>query len=416
MIEAGVAQAEVTPPAGLAMAGFAARTAPASGSHDALTVRAVALGSCVILVADVIGVDRDFCARIGAALGLGPEQLMIAASHTHGGPASMPGRLSLTADPGFMEQLAQGCIQAAKAALAARAPTRLRLGSAAEPGFAKNRRHADGPVDRVMPILRLEREDGTPYALLTICACHPVVLGADNLLWTADYPYYFRAAIERALPGVMAITATGFCGDVNTGHSAAASLSTAPQAMRTYAQAQKMGEALAEAVLAAPLERLEADHIEGSAAEVSLNFRPAQKSGAEEAAAWRAEAASAPPQRAQILQLWADWAEARLDAPGPYLAQVQSFALGPVRLIGLPGEIFAQAALDLRAGLSSHPAFLFGYAGDNPGYIAPAAEYPFGGYEIDEAHRLYGLPAGFDAGSSERLVEAALKISRPLAA
>ena len=34
MIEAGVAVVDITPPAGLVMAGFGARTEPATGAHD----------------------------------------------------------------------------------------------------------------------------------------------------------------------------------------------------------------------------------------------------------------------------------------------------------------------------------------------------------------------------------------------
>ena len=42
MLKAGIAVVDITPPPGLAMAGFGARTEPALGAHDALTVRALA--------------------------------------------------------------------------------------------------------------------------------------------------------------------------------------------------------------------------------------------------------------------------------------------------------------------------------------------------------------------------------------
>lgn len=37
-------------------------------------------------------------------------------------------------------------------------------------------------------------------AVVTAYACHPVVLAADNRLWTADYPCYLRKALEAAYP------------------------------------------------------------------------------------------------------------------------------------------------------------------------------------------------------------------------
>ena len=78
-------------------------------------------------------------------------------------------------------------------------------------------------------------------------------------------------------------------------------------------------------------------------------------------------------------------------------------------LIGLPGELFVQSALRLRNSITREgiaaesPVFIIAYADDNPGYIPPSAEYRFGGYEVDEAHRFYGLGATFAPGSAERL-------------
>ncbi|HEY9348610.1 MAG TPA: hypothetical protein VIQ53_24995, partial [Inquilinus sp.] len=64
LVQAGAAVIDVTPSAGLAMSGFAARTSPATGVHDPLTVRAVAVGGTAIVVADAIGLHDDSCHRI----------------------------------------------------------------------------------------------------------------------------------------------------------------------------------------------------------------------------------------------------------------------------------------------------------------------------------------------------------------
>jgi hypothetical protein len=54
-----------------------------------------------------------------------------------------------------------------------------------------------------------------------------------------------------------------------------------------------------------------------------------------------------------------------------------------------------------------------GYADDCPGYFpAGREEYPDGGYEVEDAHRYYGAPAPFAAGSLERLVEVAASLAR----
>ena len=66
MIQVGASIIDITPPKGMAMAGFAARTAVAEGDHDALTVRALVVEDTAVVTIDVIGVDADFSARARA--------------------------------------------------------------------------------------------------------------------------------------------------------------------------------------------------------------------------------------------------------------------------------------------------------------------------------------------------------------
>ncbi len=419
MIRAGAAVIDITPPEGLAMAGFGARMAGARGAHDRLGVRALVVGDTALVTADVIGVDAALSARVRAACCLPARNVVVAALHNHGGPVSMPGRLSAPADPAWMARFEAALVAAIDTAAAARRPVTIRAGHAPDPGFAKNRRHPGGPVDGVLPVLRFDRADGAPLAILTSYGCHPVVLGADNLLWTADYPHALRARLEAALPGAVAIFATGCAGDVNTGHSAQASLTQAAQPARTFAEAARIGAGLAEAVLAAPLAPVSGP---AGAAEthLALPFARREADPAGLARDWRAQAATAPPVQAHLLRIWADWADALPETPpAPLPARVSVLDWAGARLIALPGEIFAQTALDLRARLArdhNGPIFVLAYADDNPGYIPPRAEHAIGGYEVEEAHRFYGLPAGFAPGAAELLADAACAASETGAA
>jgi hypothetical protein len=85
---------------------------------------------------------------------------------------------------------------------------------------------------------------------------------------------------------------------------------------------------------------------------------------------------------------------------------VTALRWGAVTILGLPGEIFAAQGLALR---DRWPGLLVPatFAEDNPGYICPAPEHPHGGYEVDDAHRYYGLPSGFAPGAAEVLFQAA---------
>lgn len=410
MIRAGVAVVDITPPAGLAMSGFAARMQPATGAHDPLTVRALVIGDTAFAVADVIGIDADLSRRVRLACGLPPERVTLAATHTHGGPVSMTGRLANTADPAFLARLEAAFVSALRQAAASMQPVTLHGGTGEEPGIARNRRHTGGPVDTGVPVLRLDREDGSVLAVLVSYACHPVVLSSDNLLWTADYPHYVRQTLETALPGAVAIFATGCAGDVNTGHSAAASLQTASNPLRSFAQAERIGHAVAASALAARLHPL-GDTLSARESFTELGCAPNGDLTAQ-LGLWRAERASAEPARAGILEIWIDWAT-RLarENPPPITERVTAAVWGGARLLALPGEIFAETARHLRQTIGTgHPGplFIIGYADDNPGYIPPEGEFAFGGYEVAEAHRFYGLPAGLAPRSAERLATAVL--------
>ena len=407
MIRVGAAVIDITPPAGQAMAGFAARSDPAKGAHDPLTVRALAVEGTALVTVDVIGIDAGLSARARSRCALPDAAITIVATHTHGGPVSMAGRLSVRADPAYIHRIEDAVVQAVDQALANQTPARILGGTGAEPGFASNRRQPGGPVDGGVPVLRFEDDEGTPVAFLLSYACHPVVLGPDNLLWTGDYPYFARAALEAEFPGAVAIFATGCAGDVNTGHSAAASLTNAANPDRSFARAEVIGVGIARSAINARLTEVfgSVGHAEVSS-ELSFEQR---ESGAPDALAeaWRA-AASGPN---AIEAIWATWAETTMGrdlAPRP--ARVTALHWGGAGIVALPGEIFASTALEMRDKLATDgPLFLLSYADDNPGYIPPMSDYAKGGYEVDEAHRFYGMGATVAPGVAEHLAKAGCK-------
>ncbi|MBB3593290.1 hypothetical protein FHX08_003693 [Rhizobium sp. BK529] len=413
MILAGAAIVDITPTPGLPMSGFAARTLPAEGTHDGLTARAVVIGETAIVVADVIGIDATMSARIRNRCMLAAENVVVAALHTHGGPVSMAGRLSLTADPAYLERLEDACVAAIDKAVCARRPAMITVGQGADPEVARNRRHPGGPVDTCLPILRICGEDDVMIAVVIAYACHPVVLGADNRHWTADYPHFVRQCLEEVYPGAVALFMTGCVGDANTGHSAHASITLSASQDRTFDMAGRIGRKIAEAALRAG-EQPVSDLASVRNCTVALSFERRET----EAAAvlerrWRTEALTAEPAHRALLSYWADWAKTIAPVmPEPIAARVTVLDWGGVPVVALPGEIFAETALSIRAALGrDRPAFIIGFADDNPGYIPPASEFRFGGYEIDEAHRYYGLPMSFAPGAAEALAECAIALA-----
>lgn len=417
MIDVGVAVVDITPPPGLAMSGFGARNEPATGAHDPLTVRALVVGDTAIAIADVIGVDSALSKRVRLACVLNADAVTITATHTHGGPSSMPMRLTVAPDDAFLQRLEQGLITAIDEAATNKKPAKLFGGIAVDPGYAKNRRHQDGAVDRTIPILRFDNSEGIPFAVFISYACHPVVLGPDNLRWTADYVHFLREKLESAYPGAITLCATGCAGDVNTGHTAAESMSNQTRPERSYAAAAKVGAGIANAVRAAQLTEMSAA-VGHSEVSVALSFSSRETGPSDELARkWEAKA-DAMASDGNIHRIWAEWAKTTMGKGiEPISARCTALYWGGAPIIALPGEIFAETGLKVREKLPKHvPGFVLSYADDNPGYIPPISEFDHGGYEVEEAHRFYGLGATFAPGSAECLAKAGCNAAQRAAA
>lgn len=199
-------------PAGAEMMGYALRSGVASGLLDALYARAlhlrghedvllVALDLCLLAVPQAAEVR----ARLAARTGLPPERIVVTCIHTHAGPDTGLGALLAgAAPPAHVAALLDGAVEAGLRAVAASAPAR--IGFATAPvAIGRNRRSAGGPVDPVARVLRVDRADGTPLAVVWLHGCHPTALGHENLRYSADWPGAAHAAVETALPGALSI-------------------------------------------------------------------------------------------------------------------------------------------------------------------------------------------------------------------
>lgn len=406
-LKAGVAVVDITPPPGLLLAGFAARSEPATGIHDPLTARAVVVGDTAIVVADVIGIHEEMSARVRERCVLPAGNVIVAATHTHGAPISMAGRLSEDADPAFLRAIEDGCVEAITRAVATAAPVRITAGMGVDPDVARNRRHDGGLTDPALPVVRIRDAEGNLVAVVVSYALHPTVLGADNRLVTGDFPHFVRAAIEAEHPGAVAVFLNGCAGDVTIGHTAHGSISLATDASRTFESAQRVGKKLARAALAAP-EMPIGGTVAASEQSVELALERREQDLPRLAAEWEAAALTADAAHRKLFGYWANWARANADvAPGSVTGRVSVLDWGGVPIVALPGEILAETGLSIRAACGGRPAFVLCFADGTPGYIPPASEYSSGGYEVDEAHRFYGMPGSFAPGGAERLAAVA---------
>lgn len=411
----GAASVDVAVPPGTPMSGFAARVELSAGVHDPLTVRALVIADFCWVTVDVCGLDEGTCRTIADRIPFREEPAVISATHTHAGPCATRAGLG-ECDPDILEAISAAAVVAVKDACSSREPCQVYYKSFSGLGIAKNRRHPERSIDPALQVVVFKREDRTVKAWLVQYPCHPVVLGADNLLISGDYPAFMRTHLETAAPGSTAVFLTGAAGDINTGHSAESSYSQARAGHRTFAEAERIGELLGKVAAQALSSTSSLGNVSAAAAApVELCFEMLDtRSPAELAAHWTKLMADAPPGQRALLQTWIDWtARDQLLRDMKWRGTVTVLRLGSLLLVALPGEPFLGCAERIQEAFAT-PVLVAAYSNGCPGYFPTSDEYEHGGYEVTDAHRYYGMPAPFKRGSAEQLVETAIKLGRQL--
>lgn len=201
--EAGAATADITPPTGYPMWGYASRKdRPAEGVRDPLHARALVMKSGESKIA-VVSLDlgraptRDSVRRIREALKPdGFAELFLVASHTHHGPVIELDTWPKGGRP-YVRDLEDRIVGVIRKADAARKPARYGVASA-ETRLNRNRqsKRADAPVDRELLVLRVEDLSGKPVAHAVNFAAHPTMLPDRLMRFSADFPGAMAKHVE----------------------------------------------------------------------------------------------------------------------------------------------------------------------------------------------------------------------------
>jgi len=402
---AGVGRRVITPPMGLPMAGFAARQSGCTGVHDDLYAKALLLANgrstVVLLCLDILWIDQLLTKAIRNAItdetGIPGDNIMICTSHNHSGPDLDDPECSDWV-PTFQDQVVGTVIDAWQS----KTEALVGVGSTNVHGIGVNRR-GKNIVDTSVGVIKVERGDGYPDAVVVNYTCHAVVLGPDNLLITADYPGYAQRGIETALlkKETVALFTNGAAGDINTGHSADACGIGAFTPGRTYERAEELGTRLADAVLTVLPDIGTRDDIELGSVRVdwTADYRTDMESEEEIIARithleeflaskhgehdeeWT-QASIELMYKEEILE---NVKEANAAEFWRRTTEVQAIRIGDAVLVALPGEVFVQLGLAIKEASSFPFTFIAGYANDNLGYIPTAEAFAEGGYEVATA-------------------------------
>jgi neutral ceramidase len=391
----GTAEIDITPAPGVELSGFAARTQPSTGVLDPLFARGLYLADgdekLLWLHADLIGLTRElvqsFRRWARQHLRLTDRQVLLSATHTHAGPATVHLQQAGTYDAEYVAFLQRRLQDTARAAMADTQACDVVTAEGRCDLAVDRRGKPSAHTDPRVAAIGWRRVDGTFAAVLGNYAMHAVALGPANRQISADWPGQTAKTLTEQLPGrPIALVTNGPCGNLNP-----------PGRNASFDQVVEWGGQVAHAVLddlkqappcpdaslrvrsttiSLPLEAMTPDQINAYAHKITQDSRGLAEFGdtlRRAAENWR---------RARIADLQqnraADSREVELFAAG----------LGPIVFVGVNAEVFS-AMSDLIRQQTGRPVHIVGYANGLIGYLPTAAAYDEGGYEVETAHVFY---------------------------
>lgn len=433
---AGFSVASITPAEPLLLSGYASRTEPADGVLDDLHAKGMALEDdggqrALVITADLIGFRAEFgeeiCERITAATGIPRERMLLNASHIHSGPSVMLGKVAhdtvkeaqATALIAYTRKFQDLCVTLAKEALAGLQPARISWGSGVV-NFPMNRReftargvilgvNPRGPVDRAVPVLRVETPDGRLIGAMFGAACHNTTFGSRDNQVSGDYAGFAQAHIEKAFPGVQAMFVIGLAGDANPYPNSHNDPAKRPAVEIAKQHGVELGREVVR-VLGSKLQPVNGPlRTAYGMAELPLQPPPSK----EELATVSTKSGS-----------WQKWVAVQMlemqnrgeKIPTHFSAPVAVWQFGQeLTWVGLSGEVVVDYAALLDGAVGPLNLWLSGYCNDAFGYIPSARVLREGGYET---RGLYSRGVGYFAPEAEKVLvnkvaELAAKVGRP---
>lgn len=373
---ASVVKIDITPDRPQWLLGYAARQS--TGVHDPLFHRIVALDdgrTQFYLVSTDIALFSpafydEFCAELKKQTGIERKSVWWTVTHTHSAPelgppglakAFLAGRYDHEPDWEYAKAVKQKLIDGIVEAKGKLAPARLRVGTTRSNANINRRSrdpngkiylglNPDGPVDRQVGLLRLDRPDGTPIALIANYAMHGTVLGGKNQLISGDAPGVVAAYVEQKL-GAPMLYINGATGDIAPIYSVYDDF----KRVRIAEFNVLLGDRIVQAMNTLP----------ASAAAVKLE-------AAEEYLVTPLKAGLKWPE--ELAAYITPQSEVRL--PLRFLRINKETALWAA-----PLELFCEIAMDVRAQSKVKNTFYFGYANGWLGYLPTKQAFSEGGYE-----------------------------------
>ena len=415
-LQAGAATSNITPWLGVTMPGS---FQPRYGEdvHDELLAKALVIDNGDVRIAmvtcDLIAVTEAIAnavkARIQERCGLSPECVMVNATHTHSG-AGVSNLLGTGEDEGYTTWLPLKVADAVELAIKRMQPARAGFASVMEDRISFYRRwlmkdgtvrmnpglnnpdlvRPMGEIDPELAMMYVEGVDGTPISVVASFSLHYVGTGSVGEV-SADYFGQFFNLMRHYIGGnCVPILWNAASGQINNNDYSGERI----WQDRGHPRARRMANVLAGHVLT-EIQLMDLDEelaLEAVTETLEFSRKVITETDldiAEQILAGGYEYEEGPfswvvgqPVRKERVGVYARQCQRLAALPEQMTAPVQAIRLGDAAILALPGEIFVETGLRIKAQTSASPLMLVSLANGYIGYVCTdEALIQEGGYE-----------------------------------
>ncbi len=456
MLAAGTARIDITPPIGIAHAGWGAQSHEgAEGIDMPLTITALVIETdgntnpadrIAILDIDTCILVESYDVAIRSAITETTEipasNQRISYTHTHSGPIEGLSWIvegSEMVEPWF-HSMAPASAKAVAEAIARIVPVRADSGTGhceininrrpiSSDGKVFTGRNPDGFVDHEVLVTAVDDLDGNPVATLVNYACHPTIMGPENKLITPDFPGPVRETVESVVGGICLFLQgaagnqgpiEGFTGDTSIYRRLGKQLGVEAARVRltidpipreekleeilpsgadlgiyTFNQSGESDDTLGliETSASLPIKEMPPEsEVQANFDRISANLERVRKRGG--SIAEIKEAAFPAKRETLLLRHTQTFGQGgnKRDIP------IQVIRIGNTALVAIPVEPFAEIGTAVKERSPADWTLFSGYSNGYYGYLPMAYAYPEGGYEV-------GPTAPFESGAAEQMIE-----------
>jgi len=440
-LKVGFSAVNINPPLGFDIAGYYVKRS-AKGFLNDLMVKALVLQhgekTIAMISADLIGIaesiSRPWLEKLEEATGITPDNVFLSATHTHTGPrTNLTGNEQMNAilhtywrfvgeRVADAVQLAINDLKPAKMGyIVGYAPDRvayirryrMKDGSTmtCPPVDDPNIDHALGELDQRVNVLRFDRE-GAETVVLVNYGLHADTTNGEMV--SADFPHWMAETIGKALDGVKCIFFNGAEGDVGstnvhpTGGDMNDTEISFDNEMKSPGMARFVGRALAGTVLQVydKVKYVDVDEIAiaKKVIDIPSNMPTAEqlplakkylelhKAGRDDEIPYSAmELTTVIAEASRMISL--------ANGPESFPLNLTGLKIGPVALLGIPGEPFTQIGVEIKKAEGWELVMPCCLTNGRLGYFPTDAAYAEGGYEA--------RCSNFKAGVGEIIIDGA---------